>query len=212
MIPVNLQPEPEHFYELVEMPGNTFLATHPRPKARDWKNHNYWKYVESELYDAYSGICAYSCTWIPRVTGGKTVEHFKPKSRYPLEAYRWENYRLVCLLLNGRKGNHEDILDPFTLRDGCFVIDFPSLMIFPGEHLSDSEASQVIKTVKRLKLNEDEACIKDREKWLRDYVIGEISFSHLKKHAPFIAYELERQKLSGRNHPIWAGYQSQSRD
>ncbi len=206
MIPVQIQPKPDTFFEKVEKPGKKFLTSNPNPKGAEWEHCNYWKKIEKELYDAYSGICAYSCTWISRVTGGKTVEHFKPKSKYPQEAYRWENYRLVCLLLNGRKRDFEDVLDPFTLQDGWFVIDFPSFMIFPGDRLSSDEAEQVNKTVKRLRLNEDEDCIKEREKWVQDYIIGEISFSHLEKKAPFLAQELKRQELIDTSHPVWARY------
>lgn len=206
MIPVKVQPRPETFAQKVEGPGQRFLAKNPHPQGSEWKHHDYWKRAEKELYKAYSGICAYSCTWISRVTGGKTIEHFKPKSKYPQDAYKWENYRLVCLLLNARKGDFEDVLDPFTLLDGWFVIDFPSLMIFPGDHLSPTEAEQVNQTVKRLRLNEDEDCIGDREKWLQEYVTGEISFSHLEKKAPFLALELKRQELVDREHPVWARY------
>ncbi len=206
MIPVKKQPAPGHFVIKVEKPGKKFLAQNPDPKAKDWKNHNYWREIEKDLYQAYSGICTYSCLWIPHVTGGKTVEHFKPKSKYPHEAYNWENYRLVCLLLNGRKSDFEDVLDPFTLQEGWFVIDFSSLMIFPGDHLSTEEAEKVTKTVERLKLNKDEDCIKEREKWLRDYVTEGISFPHLEKHAPFIAIELKRQGYVERTYSIWAEY------
>lgn len=210
MIPVKKQPKPDHFFERVEKPGKKFLAENPNPIGKDWKHHEYWTKIERELYDTYSGICAYSCTWISRVTGGKTVEHFKPKKLYPQEAYSWDNYRLVCLILNGRKSDFEDVLDPFTLQDGWFVLDFPSLMIFPGDHLSVEEAKQVNQTVKRLKLNEDEDCTKDREKWLRDYVTDQISFSHLEKHAPFIASELNRQGIIERTHSVWTRYTKQS--
>ena len=210
MIPVKKQPKPAHFFEKVEKPGKKFLAENPQPKRKDWKNHEYWRKIEKDLYQAYSGICAYSCLWIPHITGGKTVEHFQPISKYPYEAYNWDNYRLVCLLLNSRKSDHEDALDPFTLQDGWFVIDFPSLMIFPDEHLSQEEAKQVNQTIKRLKLNEDEDCIKEREKWLIDYITEEISFSHFKKHAPFIASELERQGYLERAHPLWVKYKQQN--
>jgi len=81
-------------------------------------------------------------------------------------------------------------------------------MIFPGDHLSVEEAKRVNQTVKRLKLNEDENCIKDREKWLRDYVTNQITFSHLEKHAPFIASELNRQGYVESTHVIWACYQT----
>lgn len=205
MIPVKKQPPPSDFVEKVENPGKKFLAEYPQPE----KFRKYWRRIERELYEAYSGICAYSCTWIPRVTGARTVEHFKPMSKYPDEAYNWDNYRLVCSRLNGRKKDFEDVLDPFTLQDGWFVIDFPSLMIFPADHLSKEEVRQVEETVKRLQLDKDEECIEDREKWLRDYITGEISFTHLEKHAPFIAFELQRQELAERTHPMWAAYQKQ---
>lgn len=208
MIPVRMQPRPDTFFEKVGRPGQRFLAITPNPRKAQWKNHDYWKRIEKELYDTYSGICAYSCTWISRVTGGKSVEHFKPKSRYPEEAYRWENYRLVCLLLNGRKSDYEDVLDPFTLQNGWFVIDFPSFMIFPGDQLTDDETEQVIRTVKRLKLNEDEDCIKEREKWVQEYIVGEISFAHLEKKAPFLAEQLKLQELTDREHPVWARYKN----
>lgn len=205
MIPVQKQPTPADFVERVGRPGRTFLAKCSQPRTNDWKHHAYWTKIEGELYRAYSGICAYSCLWIPHVTGARTVEHFKPKSRYPHEAYNWDNYRLVCSRLNGRKRNCEDVLDPFTLQDGWFVIDFPSLMLFPSKHLSQEETLQVKKTIKRLKLNDDE-CIDGRKVWVRDYVMGEITFTHLEKHAPFIALELTRQGLTDRTHPMWKAY------
>ena len=211
MIPVKKQPPPADFVEKVVRPGRKFLAECSQPHTRDWKSHAYWTKIEGELYRAYNGICAYSCLWIPRVTGGRTVEHFKPKSRYPDEAYNWDNYRLVCSRLNGRKSNYEDVLDPFTLQDGWFVIDFASLMIFPADHLSKKEASQVDRTINtRLKLNDDE-CIDSRKDWLSDYLVGEISFAHIEKRAPFIACELKRQELTERTHPMWAAYQKQKK-
>jgi hypothetical protein len=210
VIPVKKQPPPANFVEKVEKPGNKLLAENPHPKKSELKP--YWRQIERELYEAYRGICAYSCLWIPHITGGRTVEHFKPTSKYPQDAYIWDNYRLVCRLLNGRKREFEDVLDPFTLQDGWFVIDFSSLMIFSADHLPEEEASQVTNTVKRLRLNEDEDCIKEREKWLRDYVTEEISFTHLEKHAPFIALELKRQELVARAHPIWAEYRKQKEE
>jgi len=37
--------------------------------------------------------------------------------------------------------------------------------------------------------------VNDRNQWLEPYCLGEASFPVLKKNAPFIAYELERQDL-----------------
>lgn len=206
MIPVKKQPPPANFVEKVEKPGNKLLAENPHPKKSELKP--YWRRIERELYEAYNHICAYSCLRIERVTGGRTVEHFKPTSKCPEEAYSWDNYRLVCWRLNGRKGDHEDVLDPFTLPDGWFVIDFPSLLMYPGEHLTEKQALQVKNTIKRLKLNDEES-ITDRQDKLRKYVMYPLPFGYLEEIAPFIALELKRQGLADITHPMWAAYQRQ---
>lgn len=195
MIPIQPQPEPPHFRERVQQPGHNFLVKNPNPTTRDWSVHNYWIRVANDLYKAYSGICAYSCHWIPPDTGSKSVEHFKPKKKYPHDAYRWENFRLVSGNLNGRKGDYEDVLDPFTLSDGWFALDFPSLLVHPGKNLLPVEKEQVIKTIKRLRLNDEGTCLQARMNWVRDYITVPFPFSHLEKKAPFIAYELKRQHM-----------------
>ena len=195
MIPIQLQPEPPHFLERVQQPGHNFLAKKPNPTAKDWYTHNYWIRVVDDLYKAYSGICAYSCHWIPPDTGSKSVEHFKPKKKYPHDAYRWENFRLVSGNLNGRKGDYEDVLDPFTLSEGWFALDFPSLLVHPGKNLLPAEEELVIKTINRLRLNDEGTCLQARINWVRDYITVPFPFSHLEKKAPFIASELKRQHM-----------------
>lgn len=197
MIPVEPQPPPPKFFEKVQQPGEAFLARVPNPKEKDWKGHEYWQDIQPELRTAYSAICAYSCHWIPAITGFSTVEHFKPKSKYPHLVYDWSNYRLVCGKLNGRKGDYEDVLDPFTLQHGWFVIDFPSLMVFPGPQLSPEQAEQVMKTINRLKLN-DEDFLQERAEYLQDHYVHGYPFSYLERKAPFLASELKRQDLMER--------------
>lgn len=208
MIPVKKQPPPADFAEKVAIPGNRLLSENPHPKKSELKP--YWRRIERELYEAYNHICAYSCLRIERVTGGRTVEHFKPTSKYPEEAYAWDNYRLVCWRLNGRKRNYEDVLDPFTLEDGWFVIDFPSLLIYPGKHLSEEQAKQVKDTIKRLKLNDEES-VADRQDKLRKYVMYVLPFEYLEEIAPFIALELKRQGLADTTHPMWTKYRKQTK-
>ena len=105
------------------------------------------------------------------------------------------NLRLACNLLNARKGDNEDVLDPFTLEEGWFIMDFDTLTILPGPHLSEINRERVIATIKRLGLNDNDVCFEERANWLGEYITGDISFSHLKKKAPFTAKELERQGL-----------------
>jgi hypothetical protein len=193
MIPVQRQPEPASFVKKVKTPGDRFLGVHPHPAS--WKGREYWQKIINELWDAYSGVCAYACHWIPPDTGGSTVEHFIPKSVNPGLAYRWDNYRLVCSRLNGRKSDFQDVLDLFTLQDGWFHLGFPSLIVVPNPALPDADKTRVRATIARLKLNDDPTCLKARQVWLREYCQGTFPFSHLQKKAPFIARELARQDL-----------------
>jgi len=206
VIPIKPQPEPSHFNEKVRQPGKAFLEVTTCPTGKDWDKKNLWKHIERDLYDAYDGICAYSCTWISRATSSSNVEHFKPKSKYPKQAYEWGNYRLVCWKMNKNKGAQEDVLDPFTLQEGWFMLDFSSLLIFPKDDLAAHETMLVKKTLLRLKLNQDEDVIEDRKKWLVEYILEEIPFTYLVKKAPFLAYELKRQRLDDVNHPMWDAY------
>lgn len=107
MIPVKLQPEPDDFDKKVRQPGQTWLADHgiapdaPPPKAADLPN--YWIRSNKQLWDAYSGVCAYLAIYFEWVTGAATTDHFVAKSKHAGDAYEWVNYRLSCLGPNRKK-------------------------------------------------------------------------------------------------------------
>lgn len=200
MIHVELQPEPAPFDRLVRQPGHRFLARHVRPTKNLWRSHDYWVRVKGELYAGYNQICAYSSHWIPPDTGSRTCEHFVPKDRHPKLAYEWSNYRLVCGTLNGRKGTR-GVLDPFELKDGWFVIDFPSLLVRPGRSFDLGIARRIQETIDVLGLNDEGTCLMARASWTRDYCClvreaqAAVAFEFLKRRAPFLAVELQRQGL-----------------
>jgi len=193
VIPVQQQPEPPGFESKVRSKGVAFLQTVPQPKA--WNNREYWRKSLQDLYRAYNGVCAYSAQWMPSTVASPTVDHFIPKSAKPELAYEWDNFRLSCLKMNARKRDFQDILDPFQIEPGWFTLDFPSLLIKVNPALDEPIKSQVRSTIKRLKLNDDDDCVKHRQDWLMPYCKGEITFEFLKKTTPFITYELERQNL-----------------
>ncbi len=197
MIPVKRQPKPSMFNQLVRAPGLKHLAASPTPKPTPEyvRKKPLWRNVAEHLHEVYSEICAYSCRRIALVTGSRTTDHFIPIKVDPQKAYEWDNYRLVCGRLNTRKGVHQDVLDPFELDDNVFALDFPSLQVKPGDGLGSQMEADVWATIKRLKLDVDETLVHDRQQIVRDYCTGDISFNHLRKEAPFIAHELERQGL-----------------
>ncbi len=171
-----------------------FLERVPKPAQKQWKEHDYWRNVLDYMRKAYRGVCSYSALWISPATGAHTVDHFKPKSVYPQQAYEWGNYRYVSLRYNNRKGTNA-IIDPFTLKPGWFVMDFPSLKIKPNPDLPPEDAEAISHTIRILKLDKGvryrEAC----QDYIMSYCRGDISFKHLDNRAPFIAFELKRQGL-----------------
>lgn len=194
MIPVQPQPEPENFDEHVRIPGNQFLAEIPTPTTNQWKGKEYWRRVLPSMRRAYKSICAYSAHWIPHSTGNHSVDHFVPRLREPNLAYEWSNFRYVAARFNSRKGTRS-ILDPFILSSNWFIIDFTSFYVKPNPELLPAQRHAVSKTIEYLRLNDDDDLVAERGAWVQDYRKGEIPFTHLKKKAPFIAYELERQRL-----------------
>ena len=194
MIFVREQPEPPQFDADVRTPGQRFLRQTRSPTTDEWRSRSYWRKVLMEMHGAYMGICAYTCHWIAYDTGSATVDHFVAKSIEPELAYEWSNYRLACGRMNGRKGKHEDVLDPFKLPRRVFELDFPSLQIVPsGANAGDLHA-QAESTIERLSLN-DELSVKARLVYVRLYCASDISLGFLEHNAPFIFYEIVRQNL-----------------
>ena len=186
MIRVEPQPEPEEFDERVRQPGKRALD-----EGRD-DLPSYWRRCTDQLYDAYGGICAYLSVWISRDTEGRSVEHFAPKSKYRDLTYEWSNYRLVSTLMNSRKRDFEDVLDPFEIQNGWFELEFMVLQVRPSGAADAAIRARVQETIDRLKLNDRESR-RAREEYYDEFLGGNISLDFLRRRCPFVAYEMERQ-------------------
>ena len=194
MIPVVPQPEPASFNEEVRLPGTAFLLITSNPTTKEFKKAEHWRKALKDLYSSYNEVCAYTSTWIPSLSN-LSVEHYIPKSIIPNLAYEWDNFRLAFSKINSRKWKFLDVVDPFGIPNNSFILEFPSLLIKPGPGLNDLLRKRVISTIKRLKLNDDDACVKNRADWLLPYCRNEFTFDYLRRKAPFLAYELDRQGL-----------------
>ncbi len=211
MIPVRPAAEPVEFDAVVRQPGLDALREltgqprlHPRsgPKRRriyarveDIPSDELperWTDALNWLVTAYSHTCAYAALRIPAMTGQPTVEHFEPKSKRPDLAYEWNNYRLVCQLLNARKCDFCDVLDPFAIEDGWFALDLVSGACIVGPDAHGDTRARVKDTIDRLGL--DGAAYKSAITERLDEWREELStFEHVRKWAPFLARELVRQ-------------------
>lgn len=190
MIPVARQPEYPEFDAQVRQPGLTFLKANRNPSDKDFKKHNYWSRAAKNLHKAYMGCCAYTTL---RLLDMGSVDHFLPKTKYPYLAYEWDNYRLARQKINVRKSNTEEIVDPFKVQVGWFVLDLPSCLIRPGDGLGQELRKKVNSTINILQLNADDRLVQERCDFLVNLADGDITMNFLAQHYPFLSIEVERQ-------------------
>ncbi len=197
MMPVQRQPAPGDFEKKVGARGRRVLTKHlPQPPVAStfWKGKEHWTKALGDLMSAYGQIRAFSCFRIELVTGSRSVEHFKPKSMYPASAYDWDNFRLVCSLMNGRKGDHEDILDPFTMPARVFDLEPLKGRLLIHRKCPKDIRSEAQRTIDRLRLNSDD-CIKLRQDHLTKILGKDWSLAEARRQSPFLVACLEEQGL-----------------
>lgn len=144
---------------------------------------------------AYNKICAYTCWYLP---SPGSVDHFKPKATYPDLAYEWSNYRLAAERVNNHKADSTEVLDPFTIQDGWFALDFPSCLVVPGPAMPADAETAVLKSIDILRLNDDDYLVEARCELMVHFSLGNVGLQFLRDHYPFLAIEIERQNLQAR--------------
>jgi hypothetical protein len=196
LIPVIPQPEPSDFDQKVRQPGRAWIAEkgHDPSKRvpKKTKIEPYWRDSLDDLHRAYGGICAYLCVYIER-TSPPTVDHFVSKLQRLDLAYEWSNYRLAYSMLNSRKGEFQDVLDPFTLALNTFELDLFEGGVWPANHLGTAQRGAAQATINRLNLN-DPICRAIRLRFWEIYIRNRDS-EFLQTHSPFVWLEAQRQGL-----------------
>lgn len=198
MIHVDMPPPPPHYHAKVRVPGDAFLATTPHPTGKQWNGRDYWSGIHGTLYSNLNGVCSYCATFTPRRRGSKSVDHtsidhFVPKAKEPSLAYEWSNFRLCRARLNNRKGEHEDVIDPYALADGWFRLNFTTFLLYPAPNLSEDQKQKVNDTITRLELNKDDRLVQERLRAVYAYADGRLSRRRLSRFYPFIASEMAAQ-------------------
>ena len=190
MIPVPPRAEYPAFDTQVRQRGQRFLRGNPNPSSAEFRKHNYWSAALEHLYAAYDRMCAYTTRELVH-TG--SVDHYRPKSKFPCLAYEWDNYRLARQAINRRKGESEEVLDPFQVREGWFTLELPSCLIKPGQGIASDTRKAVNSTINVLGLNRDERLVEERCRLLVSLADGHITLEFLDGHYPFLSLEVGRQ-------------------
>lgn len=132
------------------------------------------------------------CIYIHPVTGSATVDHYIAKSNDVSRAYEWNNYRLACGIMNSRKRDFSDVIDPFDMWDDTFHLDLVTGSISPNPGLDAQSRQDAENTIQRLGLDDAE-CRKARTDYYDEYIAKEITGAYLKKKSPFVWKEADRQ-------------------
>lgn len=199
MIPVAMQPEPADFDLRVRQPGRGWLVAQgiatnaPPPKASLLPN--YWSHSNKQLWESYSGVCAYLAIYFEWVTGASSTDHFVAKSKHAGDAYEWNNYRLSCLGPNRNKGKFDDVLDPIGIPHGIFVLNLASgeIGVNPNPVFNAAQKNAARKTIKRLRLDSPDHNAM-RAKHFSRYLRGKDEQT-LRELSPFVWSEAQRQGL-----------------
>lgn len=200
MINIQLPTPSPNYVADVKKPGEAFLRRTPNPTQDDWRRNNYWRKIHDYLYGAHNGICLYCASWTPRNQQEghferTTIDHYIPKSIDKTKAYEWDNFRLCRSRLNNRKENFTDILDPCSILNEWFILEFTTFLIKPSVGLEEPIKIRVKQTIERLELNDDTDYVNERIAIIGDYSIGKASFGFVRQRYPFIAYQMEAQNF-----------------
>lgn len=188
MIKHTVTEPPATFEENVRTPGKEHLAKFLSPAALP----PLWRQCQNELAIAFKHLCAYSAM---RTQYG-TVDHFLSTSKFPHRAYDWDNYRYADGAMNSRKGNADQILDPFEVQDDWFEIHLPSLQLLPTAKIPSEYLERARFTLERLRLQDEEHIIQIRHEWLKMHREGLLPIEGLRKVAPLLARAVEREQAS----------------
>lgn len=212
MIRVHRKEEPLDFDARVRQPGlsaiDELVGRPPRLRRRGPRRAKvaeteeqikpyqfpaFWTESLDQMMVLYEQRCAYLGLHLERSTGNPSVDHFVAKAKDWRLVYEWSNYRLSASLVNARKGV-QPVIDPFEVEEGWFALNLDSLYVEAGPSAPADRFSLIDSTLPILNLPE---CRKDRGEYIRLYRLGPgqggIDLHFLRRRAPFVAREMERQ-------------------
>lgn len=131
-----------------------------------------WGRFRDHLEQAFLGICGYCEEYCKG-----TVDHFRPKGRYPELVYEWKNWVFACPCCNTKKGEQwpgGGFVDPCARSVRCesfFTFDLKTAQILPRSDLRPSRRKKALQTIEGLGLN-DYHHLKKRVQWLKAVAIA----------------------------------------
>jgi len=131
-------------------------------KSKDFQWYRNKNQGYDELVHELSEMTQYHCSFCDAYPMGSriphSIEHFKPKTKFPLLAYQWDNFFLCCGICQ-KKGDHfdEDLLKPDAENydfDKYFDIKWDTGELIPNSDASEKDQRRAEITIRLYKLNE----------------------------------------------------------
>jgi uncharacterized protein (TIGR02646 family) len=86
-----------------------------------------------------------------------TIEHFRPKTKFPQEAYKWENLFLCCGLCQEKGEEFDECLlkpdEDYYSFEKYFEIDWPTGELIPNVDASEEDQERARITIRLYRLN-----------------------------------------------------------
>ncbi len=153
----------------------SFSKTNPKPRwvvygerYVEQKNRSFYNYptINKEklnhtilpiLMEQTDRHCSY-CDGFPLLSADETIDHFRPKSKFPNEVCHWENLYVACAHCQNVKGSEYDelLLRPDELNyhfNSYFFYDYTEHKIKILPNLTDEKLRQAEKTHEILDFN-----------------------------------------------------------
>jgi uncharacterized protein (TIGR02646 family) len=144
--------------------GEKWAARYAKTKTgKSFKWGGYNNKVYKDLLPVLSAMTKYHCSFCDAYPLGRrlepTIEHFKPKTKFPGEAYKWENLFLCCRLCQ-KKGEafDERLLKPDNEDysfDKYFDIDWATGELIPNPDASADDRERARITINLYRLNDN---------------------------------------------------------
>ncbi len=134
-------------------------------------------FIIKELLDVSNYHCAY-CEKFPLWSSDETIDHFKPKSSYPLGAYQWANLFPACDNCQTCKLNKfsVELLKPDEINfnfNKYFMVDYTTFKILANPRAIKFDRKRANKTIEIFNLNEKAHLISRRHQFQRYHGILE---------------------------------------
>lgn len=153
-----------------------------RERSGPYPNDDYWRLFTGDLrarFDNRCGYCERICDF-HAPTGRKqpTIDHFRPRSRFPDLTYEWTNWIFSCRRCNvdfkqdkwPNTGYVDPCEDETTERpDDFFDYDVEKGEVIPKDGLSQSAQRKALVTIRDLGLNERDL-VQARLDWINEFV------------------------------------------